>query len=666
MKTASCIAIVFATLSWALPPTLAVTPPRFFPWGGGVNHTTPTSSQPHHPLSLPYHATNTTSTTTQQSSSSFTIEDGDEFYLDGRAFQIISGAVHYFRIQPSLWEDRLVRIKALGLNTIEVYIPWNYHEPHPGLYWFGNTPQDGSRDVDAFIALAHKLGFYILLRAGPYMCGEWDGGGLPAWLASSAVTGGGQRMRLRSHDPLYLSHVDRWWRTLLPRFTALMRTNGGGGPILMVQIENEFGLCGGGNDAEYLRYLATLAREILGPQTILFTTDPAGVAAGGTLPGDEVFTAVDFGPAWFDYEAYYGLQKALNAPGKSPPMNTEMYTGWLTHWGESMANTSALQLAQDVDILLQYTGSGNGSSSTTRGKGGLNFYMVHGGTNFGLWPGANADQVGGKEKYEPCITSYDYGSPLSEAGSTGQPGIGGDGNKYHLLRSVIQQYNTSNTRVELMDVPPEPVVRGYGGVGVRGVGGVMEVGVSAPHASPLPLPMEEYGQQRGWIVYKRDITNEIVQQKYHSNSAMVVVVLDLGDVAPHDYTYIFVNGRLYARMDRSSSPAIANFTLNAVPVSVPQEYALDIVVQAMGRRNFGCDGPQGVYDTKGLQNTTVLLNGTLHCCLLSFICTGTTTTTGWRRKIQSLLGICVGNGTRGLGSEGQRGGWPDRGRSAID
>lgn len=219
-------------------------------------------------------------------------------------------------------------------------------------------------------------------------------------------------MRLRSSDPVYLHHVDVWWDALLSILLPFKDK------ILMYQIENEYGFCG--SDKEYLRHLAAKARQVLGEDVLLYTTDPVHVAPMGSLPGDEVLTTVDFGPQWFYPGVYFEGQRLMNAPGKSPPVNSEFYTGWLTHWGEAMANTSSNLLATDTGILLRWQNN----------TGNLNFYMVHGGTNFGWWAGANIDDT--TNSYMPHITSYDYDAPISEAGDYCSPGIGADGCKFQV------------------------------------------------------------------------------------------------------------------------------------------------------------------------------------------------------------------------------------------
>jgi beta-galactosidase len=194
--------------------------------------------------------------------------------------------MHFFRIHPSYWRDRLERAAAMGINTVEVYTPWQLHEPDPGHYVWS-----GLADVERWLEMVQEMGMKVLLRPGPYICAEWDNGGFPHWFASSKVAGG-RSMRTRTRDPAYLDHVERWFSTLFARLRRFMLENGG--PILMVQIENEYGFCG--DDKSYLRSLASIVRTHLSDRVLLFTTDPPGVAPRGTLAGEEVYTVVDFGP----------------------------------------------------------------------------------------------------------------------------------------------------------------------------------------------------------------------------------------------------------------------------------------------------------------------------------------------------------------------------------
>ncbi|KAL6780686.1 hypothetical protein ACKKBF_B12155 [Auxenochlorella protothecoides x Auxenochlorella symbiontica] len=500
---------------------------------------------------------------------SFEIRD-DQFFKDGKTFQIISGSIHYFRCHPALWHDRLERVKALGLNAITVYVAWNVHETFPGQYdW------EGGADLLRFLSLAHDRGLLVVLRPGPYICAEWDFGGLPWWLGSSKVPGG-RRMKLRSSDPAYLAHVDRWWGVLFTMIKPLMYE--AGGPIILTQIENEYGFCG--SDKEYLRHLVGLARQHLGETAVLFTTDPPHVASDGTLPGSEIFTAVDFGPGWFNPEADFAVQKSLNAPGLSPPFNSEFYSGWLTHWGESMANTSSSVLAADTQVLLRWA----------RNTTSLSFYMVHGGSNFGFNQGANVDG----SNYQPHITSYDYDAPISEAGDYCQPGIGGEC-KYHAIREVIAQH----TGITPPPIPPRPRIHAYGEVHLDRKAALFDVlpQLSEPVDTVRPDVMEEYAQRSGLILYRH-----IIPRKQLSKSSE----LDLG-ASPHDYATVYLDGQVSGRMHRGSPTTLQLGASRRGPYNDADTARLDILVEAMGRRNFGCE--EGGWDLKGLQSSLVTLNG---------------------------------------------------------
>ncbi|KAJ4884437.1 Beta-galactosidase 17 [Raphanus sativus] len=337
----------------------------------------------------------------------FYIKD-DMFWKDENPFQIIGGDLHYFRVLPEYWEDRLLRAKALGLNTIQTYVPWNLHEPKPGKFVF-----EGIADLVSFIKLCQKLDLLVMLRAGPYICGEWDLGGFPAWLLAVKPP-----LKLRTADHAYLKLVERWWNVLLPKVSPLLYRNGG--PVIMVQIENEYGSYG--NDKAYVRNLVTMATGHLGNDIILYTTDGGTreTLEKGTVPLYDVYSAVDFSMG-DDPWPIFELQKKFNAPGRSPPLSSEFYTGWLTHWGEKIAKTDAEFTAASLEKIL----SRNGSAV---------LYMVHGGTNFGFYNGAN---TGSDEfDYKPDLTSYDYDAPIKESGDIDNP-------KFKALQKVIKKYNAA-------------------------------------------------------------------------------------------------------------------------------------------------------------------------------------------------------------------------------
>ncbi|CAL5218934.1 g683 [Coccomyxa viridis] len=502
-----------------------------------------------------------------KSERSFTIEN-DRFVKDGKPLQIISGSIHYHRIHPVYWKDRLQRVQAMGLNTIELYTPWNFHERTPGKFTF-----EGFADVERFLDIAQDLGLNVLLRVGPYICGEWDFGGFPWWLASSKVEGG-RTMELRKNDANYLAHVERWFNVLLPRMAPYLYHRGG--PILMTQIENEYGFCGF-NDKDYLQNLVDITRASLGKEAILFTTDPPNVVTMGGLYGDDVISIVDFGPGT-DVNYAFTAQTVMNPLGKSPPMCSEFYTGWLSHWGEVMANTSAQFVLQTLTDILSYK----------NGTGSVNFYMAHGGSNFGYWAGANmAGQI-----YQPHITSYDYDCPISEAGGIGQPGIGGD-NKFKLIRDVIEK----QTGITPPKLPKAPAIAKYGKVELNESAVLLEqLSTLFPGdgiATDYPDIMEEYGQSGGLILYRTTIKGAALQG---------TAVLDISEPV-RDYARVLINGKVSGFFERSNprNLPLPNIFSDLGP---NEEVTLDILVEALGRVNFGC-----VWDYKGLTSPEIKLNG---------------------------------------------------------
>src|SRR5580698_10102314 len=335
--------------------------------------------------------------------------NGTAFVLDGKPFQIISGEMHYERIPREYWHDRLKKARAMGLNTISTYVFWNLHEPKPGVYDFS-----GSLDVAAFIRIAQEEGLHVILRPGPYACAEWDLGGLPAWLVADP------NIVLRSADEKFLGPAERWLNRLGRELAPLQLTHGG--PIIAVQVENEYGSFG--NDKNYMnRVLAALKNAGLG-EVLLYTADGGDELPAGTLPG--IHAVVNFGPGDAK-EEFAKLQKFR--PGR-PMMSGEYWDGWFDHWGEKHHDTDVAQQAQELDWILSQGYS-------------INLYMFHGGTSFGFMNGANWQKV-----YEPDVTSYDYDSPVSESGALTR--------KYFAFRDVIARHRPG---VTIPDPPaPLPVI----------------------------------------------------------------------------------------------------------------------------------------------------------------------------------------------------------------
>jgi len=441
--------------------------------------------------------------------------DGDHFVLDGEPFQIISGELHYARIPREYWRDRLRKARAMGLNTISTYVFWNVHEPRPGVYDFS-----GNLDVAAFIRMAQEEGLYVILRPGPYSCAEWDLGGFPSWLLAD------NDIVLRSTDEKFLVPAERWLKRLGQEVATLQVTRGG--PIIAVQVENEYGSFD--SDKEYLkRILAALRNAGLG-EGLLYTADGADELTAGTLP--ELHAVVNFGPGDAKGE-FAKLQKFR--PGR-PMMSGEYWGGWFDHWGAPHEVRDAAQQAQEIDWILSQGYS-------------LNLYMFHGGTSFGFMSGANWDH----KTYEPDVTSYDYDSAVSESGALTK--------KYFAFRQVMAKHRPGVSLPE--PPPPLPVIE----IPEFELTERASLWSSLPNplATDRPRSMEAFGQSFGYILYRTKLL-----------SAM------RGDLILHElrgYAQIFVNGNLVGRLDRRKAE-------NHLPIDAPAGSTLDILIEGMGRINF--------------------------------------------------------------------------------
>jgi beta-galactosidase len=317
-----------------------------------------------------------------------------DFLLDGRPFRILSGALHYFRVHPDLWADRIDKARRMGLNTIETYVPWNAHAPSPGTF-----DLSGGLDLDRFLRLVADAGMYAIVRPGPYICAEWDNGGLPAWLFRDPSVG------VRRYEPRYLDavreYLARVYEVVVPHQVDR------GGPVLLVQVENEYGAFG--DDKRYLRALAEHTRTcgITVPLTTVDQPTPEMLEAGSL---DGLHRTASFGSGT---EARLAILRAHQPTG--PLMCSEFWNGWFDNWGAHHHTTPAADSAAELDALLAAGAS-------------VNLYMFHGGTNFGFTSGANDKGV-----YQPIVTSYDYDAPLDEAGDPTP--------KYHAFRDVIARYH---------------------------------------------------------------------------------------------------------------------------------------------------------------------------------------------------------------------------------
>lgn len=383
----------------------------------------------------------------------FSIGDHD-FLLNDEPFRILSGAIHYFRVHPDLWEDRIRKARLMGLNTVETYVPWNEHSPTPGSFVSG-----GRLDLGRFLDLVAAEGMRAIVRPGPYICAEWDNGGLPAWLFTDVTVG------IRSSEPGYLAAVGSYLDVLLPIVVERQITRGG--PVVLLQIENEYGAYG--KDVAYLQHLVDLAKHH-GVDIPLFTCDqPFGtMIEDGSLP--ELHKTGTFGSRSVERLAFLRERQPTG-----PLMCAEFWNGWFDNWGTHHHTTDAAASAAELDALLSAGAS-------------VNIYMFHGGTNFGFTNGANDKGI-----YEPTITSYDYDAPLSE---DGHPTA-----KYFAFRDVIAKHFPVPAEFPpARPVLPESVITVRSSVpllsAADGLGTALEV------AGPVP-PSEITGQYRGFCLYER-------------------------------------------------------------------------------------------------------------------------------------------------------------------
>jgi beta-galactosidase len=458
----------------------------------------------------------------------------NDFLLDGKPFQIRGGEMHPARIPREYWRHRIQMAKAMGLNTIAVYVFWNYHERTPGKFDFTS----GNHNIAEFFRLCQQEGMWVNLRPGPYVCAEWDFGGIPSYLLKYPD------LKIRCTDERYMKAVRRYISALANVVRPFLVHNGG--PILMVQIENEYGSYG--NDKAYLEELRKSWRNngVDGP---FFTADGATpyMLEAGTLLG----AAVGLDPG--TDSAAFALARNYNP--EVPAFCSELYPGWLTHWGEKWAKAESAEVYGNVHWLLER-------------KQSFSLYMVHGGTNFGMWAGANGG--GPNTSYEPHVTSYDYDAPVNEQGRPRAP--------FFAFRDLIARYSGETARIpnpipamEIPEVTLNPFASATDFFQAQG-------------SSPQPKPMEFYGMNHGLILYSTQLIG-------HKSGKLTI-----HDV--HDYALVFLNGQFVDTLLRGKKNTIE------LPKTAEQIPQLDIVVESMGRVNYG----QYIIDRKGITDR-VTLNG---------------------------------------------------------
>lgn len=468
----------------------------------------------------------------------FSIEK-EGFMLNGEPFRIIAGAIHYFRVPRAYWRDRLEKLKACGFNAVETYVAWNAHQPTPDAFIY-----DDMLDIVEFLKTAQEVGLYAIVRPGPYICSEWEFGGLPWWLLKDSD------IQLRCMNDHYLQAIDAFYDDLIPRIKPMFFTNGG--PILMMQVENEYGSFG--DDTVYLRYIRDgfIRRGVDVP---LFTSDGATdfMLTGGTLDG--CHRTANFGS-----RAEEQFTKLREHQPDGPLMCCEFWNGWFDHWNEPHHVTDPAKANEAFDEILS-----TGAS--------VSAYMFHGGTNFGFMNGANCPDVKFlTPEYQPTVTSYDDDAPINE--------YGGLTPKYYMFRDTVAKY------APVPEMPAfETKLRHYGRVEFTESADLLAIAdtLSAPVQLTLPVPMEKLDQGYGFILYRCHIRGPREE-------------LPLNISGLHDRAHIFVNGEFRGIQYR-------NDTESKVRIRVPAEgIVLEILVENMGRVNYG----PYMLDRKGIDGSVRL------------------------------------------------------------
>jgi beta-galactosidase len=502
--------------------------------------------------------------------------EGGKFLLDGKPFQIIAGEMHYARIPREYWRARLHLAKAMGLNTISVYVFWNFHEPEPGVYDF-----TGQHDVAEFVREAWSEGLWVNLRPGPYSCAEWEWGGFPAWLLKD------HDIVVRSSDPKFMEPARRWLLRLGKELAPLQVENGG--PIIRVQVENEYGSFG--SDHSYMEQIRQDIVDAGFDPSQLYTADGPEQIPNGSLP--DLPAGINFSPGNAP-KAFAALHK-LRPEG--PFMATEWWDGWFDHWGGPHHTTDAKAQAAELEWILKQGYS-------------ISIYMVHGGTSFGWMNGANMDHT----PYEPDVTSYDYDSAIDESGRPTP--------KYFLFRDAIAKATgTTPPPAPSIGPPSEPPAAAPGG----------SISLTPPPVPeidpPVTVPAVKLNESISlWQTLPQPVRSEQIQSMEDLDQAYGYILYRTtapwslgGDLVLdelHDYARIYGNfsgnEELIGTLDRRLQQ---NHLMTAFAGSGPGTHPgsstraagaqLDILVENSGRVNFG---PEIRGERKGITKQ-VTLNG---------------------------------------------------------
>ena len=456
---------------------------------------------------------------------------GKDILIDGKPTRIISGAIHYFRIHPDLWEDRLMRAKAIGINTVETYFSWDQHEKKENC--FDNT---GILDFCRFIDTAQKLGLYVIVRPGPFICGEWNNGGLPPWLCAL------ENCKVRRMNKVYLEKLKRYFDWLLPQLACRQYTRNGA--IIMGVVENEYGWFG--RDTEYLREVAKMFRDH-GFDVPLATADCPKhpiTLLGGSVP--ELPVTITIGPDC-DLEKSFNMKNELFPGG--PEFCMEYWTGGnggITHWGvpRNRANADEQKhFCNELDRIL------------ARGAS-VNLYMLLGGTNFGFTNGANMETPP-FDKYACGVTSYDYDAPMHEWGDAAP--------KFSAIREVIKKYNP-----DIPEIPAPTAKRAYGEVTLTGAARLFDVldDISTARRYGDPQKMEDLGMRQGYLLYRTVLRGPLGKETIRLRNL-------------RDRAQVWIDGEYQGTLWRSGEKDYLEVEINKSGA------VLDVLVENTGYVNYG-------------------------------------------------------------------------------
>lgn len=456
--------------------------------------------------------------------------DNKKFYLDGKEFRIFSGSLHYFRALPEYWESLMKKFRATGLNCVETYCPWNLHEPEPDVFDFS-----GIVDLERFIKTAEKVGLKVIIRPGPFICAEWEHGGLPAWLLKDPT------MRFRVNNEPYMQRVRSYFHKLFSVIRPYLHENGG--PVIAMAIENEYGSFG--DDFSYLSALEEIYREEQ-MNCLYFSSDGEREVYLCTGSHPHILKAVDF-----TYQKDVSMEDRLKPSdkymdGKAPYFVIEYWGGTHTHWGEDFRQRIDEQMKSDFSDMIRLGAS-------------FNDYVFFGGTNFGLMGGANCDHHNQGTYFAPQLTSYDYDSALTEWGDYTQ--------RYYDIRELISKVSDE----PLPELPPRPEFQYVGQVSLSESASLFDCETIAEvNDSVTAEPMEYYGQDYGYIRYSKVMAYDAPYD-----------CLTLYGVA--DRAHVYLNGELLGirmRAQNSEEPL-------TLPEGLKRGDRIDVLVENMGRINFG-------------------------------------------------------------------------------